>query len=167
MVAIELGELLLLTAEPDTPRQDEGLKISEEGVALLAEAAGEVHPSTLEHLSQIAVYQFGMRRFDDAAASVAWIRQARQAGAPVSFAATANTLTVEAALALQDDDLIAAHRILTRESARIHADLVSAGQRDDARRLQEQVAYIDRMSVSVAWRAAQAGVAGTQALPEG
>lgn len=166
-VAIELGELLLLTAEADTPRQDEGLMLSEAGLAILAATLGEDHPVTLGQLGQVAVYQFGMMHFGDAAASVARIRRAREAGATVSFAATANALTVEAGLALQDDDLVSAHRILTRESARIHADLVSAGRRDDARRLQEQVAYIDRLSVSVAWRAARTEAAGTQASPEG
>jgi len=35
VVTAELGELLIKTAEADTPRQDEGLRINEEALALM------------------------------------------------------------------------------------------------------------------------------------
>ncbi|WP_271143575.1 hypothetical protein [Brevundimonas sp. NIBR10] len=153
VVAAELGELLIKTADPDTERQNEGLRINEEALDLMGRSLGADHPETLAWLSQVAVYQFGMMHFDRAAASMERFDRARTDGARVSFAATANALTVAAGLALQEDNLLAAHRILTRETSRIHEHLISAGYRNDARTLQEQTAYIDRLSVSVAWRA--------------
>ena len=155
VVTAELGELLIKTAEADTPRQDEGLRINEEALDLMTATLGPDHPETLAWLSQVAVYQFGMMQFDRAEASMARFQSARDKGTAVSFTAAANALTVSAGLALQGDDLMAAHRILSRESRRIHADLISASRRDSARALQAQTAYIDRLSVAVAWRAEQ------------
>lgn len=155
VVTAELGELLIKTAEADTPRQDEGLRINEEALDLMSATLGPDHPETLAWLSQVAVYQFGMMQFDRAETSMARFQRARDNGVAVSFTSAANALTVSAGLALQEDDLMTAHRILSRESRRIHDDLISASRRDSARALQAQTAYIDRLSVSVAWRAAE------------
>jgi len=106
-------------------------------------------------LSQVAVYQFGMLQFDRAGESLTRLQSAREAGAAITFTAAANALTVSAGLALQQDDPLAAHRILSRESHRLHDDLITASRRDGAGALQAQTADIDRLRVSVAWRAAQ------------
>ena len=155
VVTAQLGELLIKTAEADTPRQDEGLRINEEALDLMSATLGPDHPETLAWLSQVAVYQFGMMQFDRAETSLARFQHARDDGVAVSFTSAANALTVSAGLALQGDDLMTAHRILSRESRRIHDDLISASRRDSARALQAQTAYIDRLSVAVAWRAAE------------
>jgi tetratricopeptide (TPR) repeat protein len=155
VVTAELGELLIKTAEADTPRQDEGLRINEEALTLMTSTLGPDHPETLAWLSQIAVYQFGMLQFEGAGESLTRLQNAREAGAAITFTAAANALTVSAGLALQQDDPLAAHRILSRESHRLHNDLILASRRDGARALQAQTADIDRLRVSVAWRAAQ------------
>lgn len=153
----ELGDLLILTAEADTPRQDEGLALNEEVLDLMAHNLGPNHPEVLSKLGKVALYQVGMLHFDRAAANVERFRRAVADGAVASLVTTVTVMSVETQLAYQADDDLAAWRILSRGSRTFHdgVALTSRGEADGGRQFKDQMSFIDRTRIAIAWRLAE------------